>query len=92
MLSNNFELGVHQIKLPQIRNRVKIDKLAKLVSKHGYGVEQEIKKLVESNRIKDLTFKLLFVDQDYNLNVYYKWRTYSYFNNDSKCTWSQLPF
>lgn len=46
MLSNNFELGVHQIRLPQIKNRVRIDKLAKLVAKHGYAVEQEIKKLV----------------------------------------------
>lgn len=34
----------------------------------------------------------MFVEKDYNLNAYYKWRTYSFFNNDSKRTWSQLPF
>ena len=65
-----------------------IDKLAKLVSIHGYDVEQDLIDQTSRGRIKDATLRQLFIDNDPEILAYYKWRTYSYFNGDSKRTWS----
>lgn len=54
MISNDFQLPVTKIEIPkQLKQRVVLDKLAKLVSKHGYEVEKEVQEQVELNRIKD---------------------------------------
>ena len=45
-----------------------------------------------SGRLEDVSLKRLFKEKDSDLVTYYKWRAFSYFNCDSKRTWSQLPY
>lgn len=75
-----------------MRDRVVIDKLAKGVSKNGYSFEQEICQQVCSGKLKDESLGKLFIGKDPDLVTYYKWRAFSYYNCDSKRTWSQLPY
>ena len=78
-----------------MRDRVIIDKLAKGVSQTGFAFERDIIDQVKSGRLKDATLSKLFLDsEEKNLDLitYYKWRTFSYYNCDSKRTWSQLPY
>ena len=62
------------------------------MSKHGYQYENEIQLLIEEGKLKDRTLIKLFVEKDQQLVDYYHWRAFSFFNCDSKRTWSQLPF
>ena len=43
-------------------------------------------------RLKDESLQKLFLKEDQDLLTYYRWRALSFFNCDSKRTWSQLPY
>ena len=75
-----------------MRDRVVIDKLAKGVSENGLPFERELIEKVVSGKLIDDTLQKLFVAKDPDLSAYYKWRAFSYYNSDSKRTWSQLPY
>ena len=75
-----------------MRDRVVIDKLAKGVSKNGFTFEQEISQQVKAGQLNDESLQKLFIDKDPDLITYYQWRAFSYYNCDSKRTWSQLPY
>lgn len=94
MMSQGNVPVTHVVIPALLKDRVVIDKLAKLVSRHGYGAEEDIKDQVARGRIKNATLSKLFNQgmQNSELVAYYKWRVYSFFNGDSKRTWSQLPF
>lgn len=86
-------MPVSHVKIPKkVKQRLILDKLAKLVSVHGLEAEKDLEDQTIRGRIKDATLKQLFVDCDADLVAYYKWRTYSFYNGDSKRTWSQLPY
>lgn len=82
-----------QVKIPEsIRDRVIVDKLAKGVSQHGLTYEAEVREQITSGRLKDISLRKLFLDKDADLLTYYNWRAFSFYNCDSKRTWSQLPY
>ena len=72
-----------------MRDRAIIDKLAKKVSQLGYTFEDEIRhQVVEEGSLKDESLQKLFIDKDPLLLTYYNWRVFSFYNCDSKRTWS----
>jgi hypothetical protein len=82
--------------------RYLIDKIAKLVAREGggYTLHEEIKRVIEKGKRvvgqPDNVLMRLFGQagdtQQQQLQDYYQWRVFSYFNGDSTFSWSQHPF